>query len=122
MNTECIITTKENRNQKKQLETIRAYIEKLSNEIELYPVALSKITKETKCYKTYDESHGYTQKGKKTILFPDDLVLFVAGKYRYMNKTTLNRYATKDEKNALSGIVVLFPQAETTFFEDITTY
>ena len=122
MNTECIFLSNTARTDKKALENLAVYINKLSDEMELYPVALSRITTETKCYPTYDQAAGWAPKNKKTTILPGDLVLFVAGKYHYMSKQTLRRYANQEEKNLLSGFTILFPAAEKEFFEDINNY
>ena len=118
MNTECIIATANDRATTERLQAIAEKIKQASEHIELFPVAISKITAQTNCYKTYDEMVGYYPKQKKTVLEPGDHVLFVAGKYHYMNKTALRRILQENTKD----IYVLFPDATEPFFTDIIEY
>lgn len=119
MNTECIITTTNNRGAIDRMKEIAAQIEAISENVELYPVAISQITVPTNCYKTYDEVTGWRPKRQKTVLAQGDYVVFVAGKYHYMNKTALRQLLPK---SILTDLVVLFPDAREQFFTDIIEY
>jgi hypothetical protein len=94
----------------------------ISDNIELYPVAVSQITRETKCYSSYDEANGWKPKTKKTTLLPGDYVLFIGGKLHYMNKTTMRRFLTTGDRQYLSHFEIVHPDTDETFFEDIKTY
>lgn len=122
MNTECIIVATNDRAQIERLKAIAEIITAMSENAEIYPVAISRITEETSCYKTYDESAGYYPKQRKTVLNPGDHVLFIAGKLRFMDKATLRLLTPKESKSIWSDFAVLFPSASNPFFTDIIEY
>jgi hypothetical protein len=123
MNCEAIMIFKPNPKEKAEPETLAFLMQTfISENIELYPVAVSQITTETKCYPSYDAAQGYRPKTKKTTLFPGDYVLFIHGKLHHMNKNTMKRFLTAGDKQYLSHFEIIHPDAYETFFEDIITY
>lgn len=119
MNCECVIIYPADRNNIEKLRELSRILRAISDQIELDPVAISRITTETKAYNTYDEAFGWRPKGRKTTLHPDDLALFVAGKYHYMSKAMLRYYLTPEDRKTLSDYKIIFPSSDDCFFEDI---
>ena len=123
MNCECIMVFKPDPNNPAEPETLAELLHfYVSDNIELYPVAVSKITRETRCYASYDAAHGWAPKNNKTTLHNGDYVLFVGGKLHHMNKTTIKRYFPASDKQYLSHFAIIHPDTDEDFFEDIKTF
>ena len=123
MNCECVFVSKTDRqNPTKILVLATALLQDVSNNAELYPVAHSQITMETKTYNTYDEAFGWTPKGRYTKLNTGDHVLFVAGKYHYMTKTILRGFMSKENRELLKDFQIVFPATTEPFFDDLYLY
>lgn len=123
MNCECVFVSKTDRaDPAKILSLAAALLLDVSDNVELYPVAHSEITTETATYNDYDQAFGWKPKGKKTMLHPNDHVLFVAGKYHYMSKAVLRNYMNKENRELLKDFQIVFPATHDPFFKDLYTY
>lgn len=118
MNCECVLRYRPDpENPVKPLFLGRAIAADISQKIELYPVTVSVITTDTPAFATYDAAHGWGH-GKKATLKTGDLVLFVSGKLHYMNKNTIKRLLSTENKGLCAGFDILHPAAEEIFFRD----
>ena len=107
MNCECIYWSKDTGKDKWYKHgyvSIAAQI--LDMGIELEPVALSTITEDVKCYK------GFYDDGEVVTIPKGSVVLFVAGKYHYMDTI----------RNGRRVYHPYFPVDHEVKFEDITDY
>ena len=124
MNCECVFVSKTDRNDQARLEALARWLAPLEDEIELYPVALSRITRDIPSYSMHHSDVRVIMNGagRKTTLRAGNLVLFVQGKYHYMSKSAIRRHLPQAAKNLLIDFQIVFPDADGTFFEDITEY
>lgn len=114
MNCECTVIYKPDRNDESKLHALACILSRyVSENVELYPVSISKVTKKTSAYKNYDRTYG------KTVLQPGDYILFIAGKLHYMNKTTVKQYTPQNDKNFITNFEFLHPDTRDEFFTDI---
>jgi hypothetical protein len=124
MTTECIVIHKTARDNLDELSKLYAI---LDNEleaagIELYPVAISEITREYRGWKNINAAMGYFRSGKPIKLHPGDKCLFLRGKDWHMNKTDLRSYLSTKTMKTLVNFEIVFPEwpdGNGTFFIDI---
>lgn len=105
MNCECIYYTKDTGKDKWYLNNyISVAVQILNMDCELYPVSLSKITENVKCYKDFCDD------GEIVTIPKGSIVLFVGGKYHYMDAI----------RNGRRVLHPYFPVDYEVQFEDIT--
>lgn len=120
MNCECVMVCKTDRTDIAKLRELASLLNRyVAENVELYPVCISEITDQTNAYRSYDAANGWGPKGTKTTLNSGDLVLFIAGKLHYMNKSSVRNYLPASDRAILTDFDFWHPAADDDFFEDL---